>query len=85
MPSPAPTPEHQVATRTDLSRAMEKLEPSQREMLWLAYAQGSSHEEIAAIMGVRPVSVRTLLFRARRKLAALLNERTVGPAREVDR
>jgi RNA polymerase sigma-70 factor (ECF subfamily) len=75
--SAAPTPEQEVATRTDLSRAMEKLDPVQRELLWLAYAQGASHEEIAEIVGVRPVSVRTLLFRARRKLAALL---TGGPA-----
>lgn len=82
--SEAPTPEHQVATRTDLARAMEKLDPTQRAMLWLAYAQGASHQEIAAIVGVRAVSVRTLLFRARRKLAALLGDRP-EPRHEVQR
>jgi RNA polymerase sigma-70 factor, ECF subfamily len=51
---------------------MQKLEASQRELLWLAYAQGASHEEIAAVLGVRAISVRTLLFRARKKLAVLL-------------
>jgi len=40
--------------------------------LWLAYAEGSSHEEIAASLGLRAGSVRTLLFRARQRLAALL-------------
>jgi RNA polymerase sigma-70 factor, ECF subfamily len=57
---------------TDLWRAMAQLKPIQREMLWLAYALGSSHAEIAEIVGVKSGSVKILLFRARRKLAALL-------------
>jgi len=71
--SDAPVPERQAAIRTDLQRAMQKLEPVQRELLWLAYAQGSSHEEIAEIMGLRAISIRTLLLRARKKLAGFLN------------
>lgn len=71
--STAPVPEHQAAIRTDLARGMEKLEPVQRELLWLAYAQGASHEEIADILGLRAVSIRTLLLRARRKLAGFLS------------
>ncbi|HYR27083.1 MAG TPA: RNA polymerase sigma factor, partial [Thermoanaerobaculia bacterium] len=67
-----PVPEEQATIRTDLARAMKKLEPVQRELLWLAYAQGASHDEIAEILGVRSISVRTLLLRARRKLAGLL-------------
>jgi RNA polymerase sigma-70 factor, ECF subfamily len=63
---------HDAAIRTDLQRAMNKLEPVQRQLLWLAYAQGSSHEEIAQVLGLRSISVRTLLLRARRKLAAIL-------------
>ena len=70
--SHSPIPEQQAAIRTDLGRAMKQLEPVQREMLWLAYAQGASHEEIAEVLGLRAVSIRTLLLRARRKLAGLL-------------
>src|SRR4051812_33592834 len=33
-----------IERRTDLGRAMARLKPREREMLWLAYAQGSSHE-----------------------------------------
>lgn len=66
-------PERQAAVRTDLARALRKLEPVQREMIWLAYAQGVSHDEIAEIVGVRAVSVRTILLRARRKLAMMLS------------
>lgn len=71
--SDVPTPEREVASRTDLARAMEKLEPMQRELLWLAYAQGASHEEIAGMLGLRAISIRTLLFRARKKLATALS------------
>lgn len=74
--SAAPSPERQVAMRTDVARAIQQLEPLQRELLWLAYAQGVSHDEIAEILGLRSISIRTLLFRARKKLAALLTGRT---------
>lgn len=66
------TPERQASIRTDVARALQHLEPVQRELIWLAYAQGASHEEIGEILGVRPISVRTLLLRARRKLAGIL-------------
>jgi RNA polymerase sigma-70 factor (ECF subfamily) len=58
--------------RTDLQRAMIQLRPRERQILWLAYAQGSSHREIADSIGVKPGSVKLLLFRARRKLVMML-------------
>lgn len=58
--------------RTDLTRAMEQLKPAQREILWLAYAIGASHVEIAETLGLTAGSVKQLLFRARKKLARLL-------------
>jgi RNA polymerase sigma-70 factor (ECF subfamily) len=57
---------------TDLTRAMGQLKPRQRDALWLAYAEGSSHEEIAEVLGVKVGSIKLILFRARRKLARLL-------------
>jgi RNA polymerase sigma-70 factor (ECF subfamily) len=51
---------------------MRKLKPRERALLWLAYAQGSSHVEIAEVLGLRTASVKLLLFRARRRMAALL-------------
>jgi len=57
---------------TDFTRAMAELQPRERAMLWLAYAEGASHREIAATLGLGEGSMKTLLFRARRKLAALL-------------
>jgi len=63
--------------RADLNRAMAKLKPRQRDALWLAYAEGATHHEIAQALGLKTNSVKLLLFRARRKLATLLRvERT---------
>lgn len=66
--------DHTAATerRADLTRAMSHLKPRDRAMLWLAYAEGASHSEIADVLGVRPASMKLLLFRARRRLAGLL-------------
>lgn len=58
--------------KADFSRAMARLKPRERAMLWLAYAEGASHAEIAGVLGLQAKSLKPLLFRARRKLAALL-------------
>ena len=54
-----------------------ELKPRERVLLWLAYVEGESHEEIAASLGVRPSGVRVLLFRARRRLRDLLQARGI--------
>jgi RNA polymerase sigma-70 factor (ECF subfamily) len=56
----------------DVTHAMSRLKPRERAMLWLAYAEGASHREIADVLGLNPASLKLLLFRARRKLATLL-------------
>jgi RNA polymerase sigma-70 factor, ECF subfamily len=62
------------ADSAHVRRTLLKLAPRERAMLWLAYAHGSSHREIAAAVGVKTPSVKQLLFRARKKMAALLRE-----------
>ncbi len=61
-----------AAARIDLSRAMEHLKPRERSLLWLAYAQGWSHQEIAGALGVKTASLKGMLFRARHRLAVIL-------------
>ena len=63
---------------TDLNRALARLRPRDRELLWLAYAQGSTHREIADALGVKAASIKLMLFRARRRLADLLQGRGNG-------
>jgi RNA polymerase sigma-70 factor, ECF subfamily len=61
-----------LETRVDLSRLLEELVPRDRQLLWLAYAEGSSHREIAEAVGLREASIRPMLFRARERFASLL-------------
>lgn len=69
---PAPEGPAGVEGRADVRRAFGRLKPRERALLWLAYAHGSSHSEIADVLGVKTASIKLLLFRARRKLAATL-------------
>jgi RNA polymerase sigma-70 factor, ECF subfamily len=78
--STAPHPERGVQVR----QAFRQLKPRERQLLWLAYVEGSNHKEIADCTGLRTGSIRLLLFRARRRLAGLIRS---GPRRsdqEVD-
>jgi RNA polymerase sigma-70 factor, ECF subfamily len=59
-------------SKLEMRRAFEQLKPRERELLWLAYVEGSSHNEIADYTGLRAGSIRMLLFRARRRLIDLL-------------
>jgi RNA polymerase sigma-70 factor (ECF subfamily) len=58
--------------RQDVRRALDRLKPRERALLWLAYANGSSHAEIANVLGLKTGSIKLLLFRARRKMASAL-------------
>ena len=65
---------HQHETQALLTPALARMNPRERQLLWLAHAEGYSHREIAEIMGLASASIRLLLFRARRKMAVLLRE-----------
>jgi RNA polymerase sigma-70 factor (ECF subfamily) len=67
-----------VQQSSDLGRVLKRLKPREREILWLAYVEGSSHKEIAEVVGLRAGSVRLLLFRARHKMAGLLRQMAEG-------
>jgi RNA polymerase sigma-70 factor (ECF subfamily) len=68
--------------RSDVGRAMAEIGPRDRQMLWLAYVEGASHDEIARIMKLRSASVRSMLFRARKRLAEVLRSRGLRPGME---
>jgi len=59
-----------------LGPALARMRPRDRQLLWLAHAEGYSHREIAQVTGLASASIRLLLFRARRKIARLLLSQT---------
>ena len=63
------------AVSSETARVFDRLKMQERALLWLAYVEGHSHAEIAEMLGLKALSVRVLLFRARRKLANLLDEK----------
>ncbi len=56
----------------DVRTLFHRLKPRERLLLWLAYVEGATHEEIAGALGLRQGSVKVLLFRARKRFSALL-------------
>lgn len=65
----------QIESQRTLARAFHRMRPRERQLLWLAYAEGATHAEIAEITGLRTPGIRILLYRARRKLARFLKQR----------
>ena len=61
-----------------LGPALARMRPRDRQILWLAHAEGYSHREIAEITGLASASIRLMLFRARRKIARLLQNQEHG-------
>ena len=69
---PAPAPDRDLAS--DLDRALGRLKPRDRALLWLAHVEGASHREIAGVLDLAEGSVRVMLFRARKRLEKVLVE-----------
>ncbi len=59
---------------SDMDRLFAQISERDRALLWLAYVEGAGHEEIATILGLRPGSIKVLLFRARRKMESILRK-----------
>ncbi len=59
--------------RMDLEQAIARLPAGARTAFVLHELQGYSHDEIAALSGVAPATIRAQLFRARRKLMEALD------------
>jgi RNA polymerase sigma-70 factor (ECF subfamily) len=72
----APEP---VGLRRDVEEALARLSARERALVWLAYVEGYAHRDIARVLEVKETSVRVLLFRARRKLAKILDEAGLTP------
>ncbi len=63
-----------IESQVALDPALLQMRPRERQLLWLAHAEGYSHREIAEITGLNAAGIRMLLFRARHKIARLLRK-----------
>ena len=59
-------------TRDAVRRGLQELPDEQRQILLLREIQGLSYEEIGEAMGLEPGTVKSRIFRARKKLCAFL-------------
>ncbi len=66
----------------DVRSAFDQLKTQEQTLLWLAYVEGFDHREIARALGLKEKSVRVLLFRAREKMAGMLDNPGCGPVEE---
>jgi RNA polymerase sigma factor (sigma-70 family) len=65
-----PDPGDRIGERAEVVALLERLPEPEREAVTLFYLEDLSADEIAARLGIRPVSVRSRLCRSRRRLAA---------------
>jgi RNA polymerase sigma-70 factor, ECF subfamily len=75
MPGRGPSPEDQLLARERrraVSRALAKLPERQRSVFMLSHFEGCTSREVSALTGLNESTVRVHLFRAIRKLRALL-------------
>lgn len=70
--SDAPSPDH--GDRLDLERALAQLPPGFREVLVLHDVEGFTHEEVGALLGIRPGTSKSQLSRARYAMRRLLRD-----------
>src|SRR6478752_304887 len=79
-----PSPEDQLLARErrqKLATALARLPERQRSVFMLSHYQGCTSREVSAMTGLNESTVRVHLFRAIRKLRALLGDANAGEAK----
>jgi RNA polymerase sigma-70 factor, ECF subfamily len=74
---------YDTAQKNDMRCFLGQLNPRQRELLWLAYVERFTHEEIAAAVGAKAPSIRPMLARARARLGEILKAAGFVPGGET--
>jgi RNA polymerase sigma-70 factor, ECF subfamily len=68
------SPDAKLDLSSDMHRLFARLNTQEQALLWLAYVEGAEHKEIAEILKLREKSVKVLLYRARRRMEAILRK-----------
>lgn len=75
IPDTAPLPEDRLLSgelKASISRGLERLSDEQRQILVLRELDGLSYDEIAGTLGIEVGTVKSRIFRARKRLCAFL-------------
>ena len=67
--------ESEILFSLDMENTFKLLKPRERILLWLAYVEGYSCNEIAELTESKENSVKVQLFRARKELANILKQK----------
>lgn len=62
----------------DVNAVFEKLSPVDRAALWLGHVEQLSHREMADVLGVKELSIKVMLFRARSRARELFTQAGFG-------
>jgi len=65
----------QLDSESLLNSGLAHVRPLERQLLWLAHAEGFSYREISGITGIGIARIRITLFRARHKLARAVRQK----------
>lgn len=71
-------PDAALDLSSDVRALFAKIGIRERALLWLAYVEGADHREIAESLHLTEKSVKVLLYRARRKMEAVLRKHGFG-------
>lgn len=71
---PGIPPDQRAQDRQLVALGFAALTPRQRSLLWLACVEGLDHGEISRALGLRAVSVKVLLHRARQRMLRALSD-----------
>jgi RNA polymerase sigma-70 factor, ECF subfamily len=77
LPAVSPQNIEHLDSEALLRAGLVHLRPTERQLLWLAHAEGLSYREISAITGLGVARIRLALFRSRHKLARCLRQEMV--------
>jgi RNA polymerase sigma-70 factor (ECF subfamily) len=84
-PEPAAASPEPADAADGVRRLLARLSSRDRELLLLAYVEGLTHQQISQVTGLMRASVKPLLFRARRRFAAVLQQAGVPDASGSER
>jgi len=68
----------------DVRAAVNRLEPPDRELIWMAFWEDLTRDEMAEILGCTAATLRVRLHRAKKRLESLLAESTADATVNVE-